>query len=70
MGVFLTPERTMERAEGPTPRGAAYSIAYYRDKDGALVPKKLAEKITIHEFDENDEVVRITQMVRKGTTTV
>ena len=39
-----------ERIEGPTPNGGDYAIAYYQDKDGELVDKDYASRVTIAEF--------------------
>ncbi len=39
-----------ERIEGPTPNGGDYAIAYYQDKDGELVDKDNASRVTIAEF--------------------
>ena len=50
---------TQERIDGPTPTGGAYSIAYYLDKNRNLVPKKLAERMDILEFDKDGQCIRV-----------
>ena len=42
----------MERIDGPTPNGGAYAIVYYFDAQGREVPKRLACKIEIQEYNE------------------
>lgn len=49
-----------ERAEGPTPNGGAYSMAFYYDDNGNPAPKSEATRCNIIEFDENDNFVNET----------
>ena len=42
---------THERAEGPTPRGGAYSIIFYLDENHALTTKDVATHFEIAEYD-------------------
>ena len=45
------------RAEGPTPNGGAYSLAYFQDAAGQPAPKELAARVEIHEMNEAGEII-------------
>ena len=49
-----------ERKNGKTPRGGAYSIAYYLDNSGNPVDKKKAKRVRIVEYSKSGK--------RLGTT--
>ena len=51
---------TSERQEGPTPRGGAYTIAYWKDADGEATTKAHATGVEIVEFDKQDSVIART----------
>jgi hypothetical protein len=44
------PDRTSERADGPTPAGGAYAVASFRDAAGAPCPKARAATVEVVEF--------------------
>lgn len=48
------------RIEGPTPKGGAYSLVYYRDADGAPCERDKAVEAEIHECDSDGEVIART----------
>lgn len=52
-------EPTSDRVEGPTPAGGAYAIAHF-SYDGRPVPRRLANQMTIIEYDEHDQVLNTT----------
>jgi hypothetical protein len=49
-----------ERIEGPTPRGGAYSIAYYQNTLGNAVPKEQACFVEIVEYSKDGEHIART----------
>ncbi len=51
---------TSERREGPTPRGGAYSIAYWQDGNGNPTTKDKAKAVEIAEFDLQDQEIART----------
>jgi hypothetical protein len=55
---------TSERIDAPTPNGGAYSVANFRDKDGAPCPKVDAVGVEILEFDAEDQCVGRTYLDR------
>lgn len=46
---------TSERAEGPTPRGGAYSIIFYLDDDFHLTTKDVATHFEIEEYNTDGQ---------------
>jgi hypothetical protein len=44
----------IERVEGPTPRGGAYSVWAYRDGSSRDVPKEQATVVLVSEYDAED----------------
>lgn len=48
---------TSQRAEGPTPHGGAYAIAYFRDDAGNAVPRERATSMEIVEFSPEGEAI-------------
>ena len=57
---------TQERRNGPTPHGGAYSIAYYRGRDGSPVPKDQATAVELVEFTESGDQVFRTYLEKTG----
>lgn len=55
---------TSERLDEPTPNGGAYSVAYFRDKEGRPCRKEHAHQMEIVEYDDHDNEVHRTHMVR------
>lgn len=53
-------DETQERADGPTPNGGTYSIAYYSDGRGNRVPKAEAAAVEVVEFDASGRALRRT----------
>ena len=50
----------MERREGPTPNGGAYSEAFYFNKDGVEVVIDDASRIIIKEYTEDGRLLETT----------
>lgn len=57
---------TVERREGPTPNGGAYSVAYFYDDARKGVPKDEATGMEIVEFDAQDREIHRTYLTKKG----
>lgn len=55
-----------ERQEGPTPKGGAYSIAYYQDAEGNPTEKAEAIKVEVVEFDAADSAIFRTYLSLTG----
>jgi hypothetical protein len=53
-------DRTKTIAEGPTPNGGAYAIAYWQDRQGNPTTSDKALKVKVVEFDANDRVIVLT----------
>lgn len=51
---------TVERAEGPTPAGGAYSEATYLDENGNLCAPEDAATIFIGEYDQDGNLLKET----------
>jgi len=51
---------TKTLAEGPTPNGGAYAVAYWQDRKGNPTTKDLAKKVKVVEFDANDRAIFLT----------
>ena len=45
------------RTEGPTPRGGAYALAYFKNASGAPCEKADAVEVEIHECDAAGRVI-------------
>lgn len=59
-------DECMQRIEGPTKNGGAYAIVYYYDDYDNPVPKSMATKVFIEEYNELDVVIKITYAVPKN----
>ena len=52
--------QTQTIAQGPTPNGGAYAIAYWQDMDGNPTTSDKAKKVKVVEFDTNDRIIVLT----------
>ena len=50
-------ESLVERVEGPTPGGGAYSLIYYYNDDNILVPKAEATWTVVKEYTADNELL-------------
>ena len=50
----------MKRIDEPTPNGGAYSVIYFKDKDGNPCSESAAKHFEIIEYDENNEPIMHT----------
>jgi len=57
MAADELPLGSVERAEGPTPNGGAYSVAIFLDDLRRPVPKEEATAVEIQEFDEDGTMI-------------
>ncbi len=55
-----------ERADGPTPNGGAYSVAYFRDASGNPCTKDESYSMEIREYDDWDRDVGGVYMTTIG----
>ncbi len=53
-------DKTKTLAEGPTPNGGAYAIAYWQDVNGNPTSLDKAKKVKVVEFDANNRVIVLT----------
>ena len=53
-------DKTKTLAEGPTPNGGAYAIAYWQDVNGNPTTLDKAKKVKVVEFDANDRAIFLT----------
>lgn len=52
--------KTKTLAEGPTPNGGAYAIAYWQDMHGNPTTLDKAKKVKVVEFDAHDRAIFLT----------
>jgi hypothetical protein len=57
---------TMERTEGPTPSGGAYSEAHFFDDDMNPVSKESATQIIIRECSKDGTLINTTHGILQG----
>ena len=57
-------ENFYKKLDGPTPNGGKYTILYFYDRNGEKTTEKNAVNINAIEYDEEDNVLRTTYLVK------